>query len=126
MGLKKNNMDKNTKILIADDSAFMRKIVKDILEGMGFSNFVEAENGKQAIEKFNTEKPDLVLLDVIMPEMDGVETLKQIGKKTKVIMVSAIGQDSIIKDAKESGAVGYIVKPFEKDKVVSEIEKVLG
>lgn len=119
-------MDKNIKILMADDSAFMRKILKDILTDMGFSNFVEAENGKQAIEKFEVEKPDLILLDVIMPEMDGVETLKQIGKKTKVVMVTAIGQDSIIKESKDNGAVGYIVKPFEKEKVIEEINKVLG
>lgn len=119
-------MNTNAKILMADDSAFMRKILKDILESMGFTNFIEAENGLQAVEMFNSEKPDLVLLDVIMPEQDGIETLKKIGKEGNVLMISAIGQDSIIKDAKTNGAKGYIVKPFEKDKVVEEITKILG
>jgi len=120
-------MDKNIKILIADDSAFMRKILKDILEGMGFSKFVEAENGVQAVEYYNAEKPDLILLDVIMPEQDGIETLKKISKSGgKFLMISAIGQDSIISDAKANGANGYIVKPFDKDKVVEEINKLFS
>jgi len=119
-------MDTNIKILMADDSAFMRKVLKDILTEIGFSNFIEASNGKEAIDKFNSENPNLALLDVVMPEVDGVAVVKEIGKKTKVIMVSAVGQESVIKEAKEHGALGYIVKPFEKEKVAEEIKKVLS
>lgn len=119
-------MEKNIKILTADDSAFMRKILIDILKGAGFSNFIEAENGNQAIEKFKAEKPDLVLLDIIMPEKDGIEVLREIGSTAKAIMVSAVGQDSIIKEAAALGAKGFIIKPFDKDKVLEEINKVMG
>lgn len=116
----------NIKIMTADDSAFMRKILIDILNGAGYTTIIEAENGVQAIEKFHSEKPDLVLLDIIMPEKDGLEVVKTIGKEANVIMVSAVGQESIIKDAMTFGAKGFIVKPFEKDKVVAEIKRVLG
>ena len=119
-------MDTNIKILLVDDSSFMRKVLKDILEGEGFKNFIEAETGKEAIEKFKSEKPDLVLLDIIMPQLDGLGVLKEIGEKVNVIIVSAVGQDDMIKEAKESGAKGYIVKPFENDQVISEVKKILG
>ena len=118
--------NKNVKILTADDSAFMRKVLIDILNEAGYSNIIEAENGKQALEKFNAENPELVLLDIVMPEIDGMETLKQIGRKTKVVMISAVGQESIMNDAKANGALGYIVKPFDKEKVIEEINRVVG
>lgn len=114
------------KILTADDSAFMRKVLIDILAEAGYDNVVEAENGKQALEKYKNENPDLVLLDIVMPEIDGMETLKQIGKSAKVIMITAVGQESIINDAKANGALGYIIKPFDKEKVIEEIKKVIG
>jgi two-component system, chemotaxis family, chemotaxis protein CheY len=119
-------MDKQVKILTVDDSAFMRKIIIDILNESGFTNIIEAENGVQAIEKVKTEKPDLVLLDIIMPDRDGIEVLKEIVSETKVIMVSAVGQESIISDATNIGAKGFIIKPFEKEVVISEINKILG
>lgn len=119
-------MGKKIKVLTADDSAFMRKILISILKEAGFEDIIEAENGVMAIEKFEAEQPDLVMLDVIMPEKDGLEVVKVIGKKAKVIMVSAVGQESIIADAKSFGAKGYIVKPFEKDVVLAEIKRVLG
>ncbi len=118
-------MDTSIKILLADDSAFMRKILKDILAEAGFSDFVEASNGKEAIEKFEVESPSLLLLDVVMPEVDGIAVVKELGKKASVLMVSAVGQESVIKEAMEHGAKGYIVKPFEKEKVIEEIKKVL-
>jgi two-component system chemotaxis response regulator CheY len=114
-------MDK--KILVADDSAFMRKVLINILNEAGYSNVTEAGDGKEALEKFNAESPDLVLLDIIMPEMDGIEVVKQIGKKTKVLIISAVGQEGVIEEAKKYGAVGFIVKPFDNDKVVEEIRK---
>jgi len=119
-------MDNKIKILLADDSAFMRKILKDILVGMGFSSFVEAGDGKEAIAQFEAEKPGLVLLDVIMPQMDGIEVLKAIGQKANVIIVSAVGQEQMIEEAKGHGAKGYIVKPFDKKQVEEEVKKVLG
>lgn len=119
-------MSKDIKILTADDSAFMRKLLIDILKGAGYEKIIEAENGRVAVEKYNKEKPDLVLLDIIMPELDGVQVLKQIGPSAKVLMVSAVGQDSIIKDAMDSGAKGFIVKPFEKEKVLEEVKKALA
>jgi len=118
-------MNTNIKILLADDSAFMRKILKDILTEAGFVNFIEVANGKEAIEKCESEKPDLALLDVVMPEVDGVATVKEIGHKTKVVMVSAVGQESVINEAKSYGALGYIVKPFEKEKVLETLKVVL-
>lgn len=118
-------MSKNIKIMLADDSAFMRKILKDILEEAGYSNFIEVSTGQEAIDTFESEKPDLVLLDVVMPEVDGVAVVKEIGKKTKVLMVSAVGQDSVIQEAKGYGALGYIVKPFDKTNVIDEITKVM-
>jgi two-component system, chemotaxis family, chemotaxis protein CheY len=119
-------MDYKAKILIADDSAFMRKILIDTLKNAGFSNFIEAENGNQALAKNTAEKPDLLLLDVIMPEKDGIEVVKEVGKTSNVIMVTAVGQDSIVKDANEAGAKGFIVKPFDKEKIISEVTRVLG
>jgi len=116
----------NAKILIVDDSAFMRKVLSDILREGGITNIIEAENGREAIEKVKAEAPDLVLLDIVMPEVDGIETLKKIGKLEKVLMISAIGQESIIKEAKDNGALGYIVKPFDQEKVLEEVKKVLG
>lgn len=118
-------MNKDIKILIADDSAFMRKVLQGILEGMGFSHFIECGNGKECLEKCKSAKPDLILLDIIMPEVDGMEVLKKIGKTIKVLIISAVGQEGIIKEAKENGALGFIVKPFDNKKVVAEIEKVL-
>jgi two-component system, chemotaxis family, chemotaxis protein CheY len=114
------------KILVVDDSAFMRKVLTDILRVAGFENVIEAENGKQALEKVESEKPDLVLLDIIMPEIDGIEVLKQLQGRTKSMIISAIGQDEIMKEAKQYGALGFIVKPFDNEKVIEEISKVIS
>lgn len=119
-------MGKNTKILIADDSEFMRKVLKTILEGSGFSNFIEAVDGKEVLQKIEKEKPDLVLLDLIMPEVGGMEVLKKAGKTVKILVVSAVGQENMVEEAKSYGAVGYIVKPFDRNKVIEDVEKVLG
>ncbi|MDD4531485.1 MAG: response regulator [Candidatus Pacebacteria bacterium] len=114
------------KILIADDSAFMRKVLIDILTENGFSVFVECANGNEALEKFASEKPDLCLLDIIMPEKDGLEVIKEIGRQANIIVISAVGQDSMISEAKQNGAKGYLIKPFEKEQVVAEVKKILG
>ena len=119
-------MDKNIKVMLADDSSFMRKVLKGILMKEGFENFVEAENGKETVEKFHSEKPGLILLDIIMPEMDGIAVLKKIGKEANVIVVSAVGQEALIEEAKANNAKGYVIKPFENSQVVAELYKVLG
>ncbi|MEK7453111.1 MAG: response regulator [Patescibacteria group bacterium] len=119
-------MNKDIKVLLADDSAFMRKVLKDILGDAGFSQFIECGNGKECLEKYESEKPELLLLDIIMPEMSGMEVLKKIGFMSNVIIISAMGQSEMMNDAKKYGAKGYIVKPFDRKKVIDEIENVLG
>lgn len=117
---------KEQKILIADDSEFMRKVLIGILEEDGFKNFIEAGNGNEAVEKFNAESPDLVLLDYVMPESTGKDVLEQIGRSAKVLMISAVGQDAVIEEAKELGALGYIIKPFDRKQVIDEVNKVIA
>ena len=117
---------KDAHILLVDDSAFMRNVLKNILENEGYSDFAEAGDGKEALKEIKSKKPDLVLMDVIMPEMGGIDVIKQIGKDLKVIIVSAVGQDKVVEEAKGHGAVGYIVKPFDNAQVVEEVTKVLG
>lgn len=117
---------KNVKILLADDSAFMRNVLKNILQNEGYENFVEAHDGNDALEKISSEKPDLVLLDLIMPEKGGIEILKEVGKFKKVLVISAIGQETVIKEAKDFGALGFIVKPFDNKQVIEEVTKALA
>ena len=117
------------KILVADDSLFMRKMLKDILKEK--YEIVEAETGAEAEAQIKKEKPDLVLLDIIMPEgeEEGIIVLKKARKadpRVKIVMITAVGQDAIIKECKRAGARGYIVKPFDKEKVRSVVAKYLG
>jgi len=116
------------KILIADDSAFMRKMLKDILTTAGHKDFIEAGNGKETLEQYEKEKPDLVLLDIIMPEVDGMEVLEKLSKFDikKVIIVSAVGQEKMKDKAKALGAEHYIVKPFQEKEILEVTKKVLG
>jgi two-component system, chemotaxis family, chemotaxis protein CheY len=113
------------KILIVDDSQFMRGVLKDIVCTEGHE-CVEAQTGKEALEKYESEKPDLMLLDVIMPEVDGMEVLKQIGKNVKTIVISAVGQEKMVEEAKAMGALDYIVKPFDNKKVTETIKAITG
>jgi len=117
------------RVLIVDDTAFMRKLLRNILFSGGFDIVGEAENGKQAVEMYKQLKPDLVMLDIVMPEMNGIEALKaikQMDPNAKVIMCTAVGQEKIVKAAIKLGAKGYIVKPFQAQKVIEEAKKVLG
>lgn len=117
------------KILIVDDAAFMRMMIKDILSKNGYEIVGEAADGMQAIEKFKETQPDLVTMDITMPEMDGITALKEIKKMSpnaKVIMCSAMGQQSMVIDAIQAGAKDFIVKPFQADRVLEAISKTLG
>ncbi len=116
-------MPTENKILIVDDSAFMRKVLRDIFESAGYSNFIEAGNGAEAIQKYRTEKPDFIFLDVIMPDVNGMDVLREIGKEVKIIVVSAVGQKEMIEQAKSLGALDYVVKPFDRDQVLEKAQK---
>ena len=117
------------KILIVDDAAFMRMMIKNILIKEGYEVVGEAENGAQAVEKYKELTPDLVTMDITMPEMDGITAVKEImkvNKGEKVVMCSAMGQQAMVIDAIQAGAKDFIVKPFQPDRVIEAISKVLG
>jgi two-component system chemotaxis response regulator CheY len=116
-------------ILICDDAAFMRMMIKDILTKNGYNVAGEAENGAKGVEKYNELKPDLVLMDITMPDKDGIQALKEIKSSdpgAKVIMCSAMGQQAMVIEAIQSGARDFIVKPFQADRVIEAVKKVVG
>ena len=120
-------MGKN--ILICDDAAFMRMMIKDILSKNGYNVVGEAENGAVAVDKYSELKPDLVLMDITMPEMDGIQALKKIREKdgnASVIMCSAMGQQAMVIESIQAGAKDFIVKPFQADRVLEAVKKVVG
>ena len=117
------------KILLVDDAAFMRMMLKDILTKNGYEVVGEAENGAKAVEKYGELKPDLVTMDITMPEMDGISALKNIrsiDSNAKVVMCSAMGQQAMVIEAIQSGARDFIVKPFQADRVLEAVKKVIG
>ena len=117
------------KVLIVDDAAFMRLSIKMILNKNGFEVVGEAENGAVAVNKYSELKPDIVTMDITMPEMTGIEALKSIMKldpKAKVVMVSAMGQEGMVREAIISGAKSFITKPFKNDHVIQTLNKVLA
>lgn len=117
------------KILMADDAAFMRKVIKDTLSKNGFTDLYEAVDGADAVEKYNEINPDLVILDITMPNMDGLEALKAIRAKNanaNVVMCSAMGQEAMVIDAIQSGAKDFIVKPFKPDRIMKTVTAILG
>jgi len=116
-------------ILIVDDAAFMRMMIKDILTKNGFEVLGEAENGSKAIEKYKELNPELVIMDITMPEVDGIQAVKEIKKidsSAKVVMCSAMGQQAMVIEAIQAGAKDFIVKPFQADRVIEAVKKVLG
>jgi two-component system chemotaxis response regulator CheY len=116
-------------ILIVDDAAFMRMMIKDILSKNGYTVAGEADNGLKAIEKYNELQPDLVLMDITMPEMDGIAALKQIkaaNSAALVIMCSAMGQQAMVIESIQAGAKDFIVKPFQAERVLEAVKKVVG
>ncbi|MCR5754893.1 MAG: response regulator [Acetatifactor sp.] len=116
-------------ILICDDAAFMRMMIKDILSKNGYNVAGEAENGMKAVEKYKEVNPDLVLMDITMPEMDGIQALKEIKKADPgalVIMCSAMGQQAMVIESIQAGAKDFIVKPFQAERVLEAVKKVVG
>ncbi len=118
-----------TKVLIVDDAAFMRMMIRDILEKNGFEVVGEASNGIKAVEIYKKEKPDVVTMDITMPDMDGIEAVKQIkafDQASRIIMCSAMGQQGMVMDAIRAGARDFIVKPFQADRVLEAIRKAIS
>lgn len=116
------------KILIVDDAAFMRMRCSKLLKENGH-DVIEAENGLVAIDKYKAEKPDLVFMDVTMPEMDGITAVQEIRKydqNARIAMLSAMGQQSMVMDAIKAGAKDFVVKPFQPDKVLLTVNKLLS
>ena len=114
-------------IMVVDDAAFMRMRCKKLLTQSGY-DVIEAATGAQAVECYKESKPDAVLLDITMPDMDGLTALKEMKKlnpDVRVAMVSAMGQQSVVMDALKSGAKDFVVKPFEADRVLATIKKLL-
>jgi len=118
-----------TRVLIVDDAAFMRMMLKDILTKNGLEVVGEAVNGAEAVEKYNELKPDVVTMDITMPEKDGITAVKEIKSMhpdAKVIMCSAMGQQPMVLEAIQAGAKDFVVKPFQADRVMESINKVVG
>lgn len=116
-------------ILVVDDAAFMRMMIKDILTKNGFEVVGEAENGAKAIERFKELNPELVIMDITMPEVDGIQAVKEIktvNSAAKIVMCSAMGQQAMVIEAIQAGAKDFIVKPFQADRVLEAVKKVLG
>lgn len=117
------------KILIVDDATFMRMMIKNIVAKNGYEVVGEAENGSEAIKLYTEHKPDLVTMDITMPEMDGIESvkaIKQIDPGAKIIMCSAMGQQSMVMEAIQAGAMDFIVKPFKQDRILQAIDRVMN
>lgn len=115
------------RILVVDDAMFMRMILKNILTKNGYEVCGEAANGQEAIDKYIELRPDLVLLDITMPEMDGITALKKIKMiepKAKIIMCSAMGQQAMVIESIQGGAIDFIVKPFQEDRVLESLHKL--
>ncbi len=115
------------KVLIVDDAAFMRMAIRKVLEKNNFEVVGEAENGEVGVEKYIQCKPDVVTMDITMPEMSGIEALKQIKKydaSAKVVMVSAMGQEGLVREAILSGAKSFIVKPYKEDHIVQTLNSI--
>ena len=120
-------MDK--KIMLVDDAAFMRMMIKDTLTKNGYTNIIEAADGEIACNTYAAEKPDLVIMDITMPNKTGIEALRDIKASdpgAKVVMCSAMGQEAMVVEAIKLGALDFIVKPFQAERVIEAVKKVVG
>ena len=116
-------------VVIVDDAKFMRKTLTSILQNAQFEVIGEAENGQEAVELYRSLKPDLMTMDITMPQMSGIEAVKKIKEEfpdAKIVMCSAIGQQKMVVEAIEAGAKDFIVKPFDEIRVLDAINRVLG
>ena len=117
------------RIMVVDDAAFMRMMLKDILTKGGYEVVGEAENGLKAVDKYKELTPDLVLMDITMPELDGigaVRQIKSIDPNAKIIMCSAMGQQAMVLESIQAGAKDFIVKPFQADRIIEAVSKAVG
>ena len=117
------------RVMVVDDALFMRNMLKDIFVRAGYDVVAEAENGEMALELYQETRPDLVTMDIVMPKKSGIDALQDIiaeDPEACVVMVSALGQDSLVLDAVESGAKDFIVKPFKEDKVLEIVKRITG
>jgi two-component system chemotaxis response regulator CheY len=117
------------RILICDDAIFMRTMIADILTGAGFEVAGEAESGLQAVERYKTLKPDLVTMDIVMPDMGGIDAVKAIiavDPDARILMCSAMGQQALVVEAVQAGAKDFVVKPFQATRVIEAVKRVLG
>ena len=119
----------NHNVLICDDAVFMRTMVADILQQAGFEVVGEASTGTQAVEKYLALKPDLVTMDIVMPDMSGIDAVREICKRdpnAKILMCSAMGQQALVVEAIQAGARDFVVKPFQAGRVLEAVQRVLG
>ncbi len=122
-------MIKMSKILLVDDASFMRMMIKDALTKNGYTDIYEAADGVEAVAKYSEIRPDLVIMDITMPNMDGLgalKAIKQIDPNANVVMCSAMGQEAMVIEAIKSGAKDFIVKPFKPDRILKTVTTVLG
>ena len=116
------------RVLIADDASFMRQMIREIIEEEGYEVVGEATNGIEAVEQFVELSPDLVTMDIVMPKCSGIDAVKDIMKNdpnARVVMCSALGQESLVKEALQAGARDFIVKPFKPENVIATLKKIL-
>jgi two-component system chemotaxis response regulator CheY len=116
-------------VLVCDDAIFMRTMISDILTQAGFEVVGEAESGTQAVEKYHSLKPDLVTMDIVMPDMGGIEAVREICRtdpEAKILMCSAMGQQALVVEAIQAGAKDFVVKPFQPSRVLEAVQRVLG
>ena len=117
------------RVLVCDDAIFMRTMISDILGGAGYEVVGEAETGVQAIERYKELKPDLVTMDIVMPDMGGIDAVREIVKNdpnAKILMCSAMGQQALVIEAIQAGAKDFVVKPFQPSRVLEAVQRVLG
>jgi len=115
--------------LICDDAVFMRTMISDILEESGYEIVGQAESGVQAIERYKSLRPDLVTMDIVMPDMGGIDAVREITSfdaNAKILMCSAMGQQALVVEAIQAGAKDFVVKPFQPSRVLEAVQRVLG
>ncbi len=116
-------------VLVCDDAIFMRTMISDILSQAGYEVVGEAETGAQAVERYRALKPDLVTMDIVMPDMSGIEAVREICKENpdaKILMCSAMGQQALVVEAIQAGAKDFVVKPFQPSRVLEAVQRLMG